>query len=235
PDQVFGASAGNSGIDGTLTPEETGDYTVHETAGAPGTVGTDGDAGTARAEITGNRLLGGAGDDVIELIVEVSGEGVTELIFEGNEIDGGTGHDTADFSELGAALNVDLDAESFAVGDGAEDNAISAIENLIATMFDDTIRGSASNETLNGGAGDDVLSGGGGQDLFVFDEGDGADSIEDFAGDLIDLSSHSGAVDFSSLVIVDTAEGAQISFATGDSILLQGVAASELDETHFTF
>lgn len=133
------------------------------------------------------------------------------------------------------ALDIDLSAGTFAVGDGVEDNAISAIEKLITTMFDDTVMGSASNETLNAGAGDDTISGGGGQDVFVFDEGDGADSIEDFSGDMIDLSTHSGAVNFGSLVIVDTAEGAEISFATGDSILLKGVAASALDETHFTF
>src|SRR5829696_2773920 len=51
----------------------------------------------------------------------------------------------------------------------------------------------AGNDKLDGGAGDDQLWGGRGNDVFVFGEGSGADTINDFGRvlgdrDLIDLS-----------------------------------------------
>ena len=46
---------------------------------------------------------------------------------------------------------------------------------------DDTLNGGAGNDILNGGTGNDVLSGGAGSDTYVFNLGDGADTIIDSA------------------------------------------------------
>jgi len=49
--------------------------------------------------------------------------------------------------------------------------------NAAATSGDDLIRGFGTDDTLDGGAGNDMLAGGGGADTYLFDLGDGADTI----------------------------------------------------------
>ncbi|MEM7687117.1 MAG: hypothetical protein AAF293_19980, partial [Pseudomonadota bacterium] len=151
-------------------------------------------------------------------------------------IDGGAGFDTVDFSGVDASITVDLGSGVFGIGDGAAaSNAIAGIESLIATEFDDTLEGGSGSQTLEGGAGNDVLSGGGGLDTFVYRLGDGADEITDFANDRIDFSSYVGVSSISNLTITDTADGALVSTVAGDSILLRGVTASDIDEDAFVF
>ena len=235
PDAVSGASAGFSGSDGTLTPEQTGNYTVHQTAGTAGVAGADGAPGAATIIASGNTISGGAGHDVIEVVAEAVTQGTMTLTFEGNTVDGGAGHDIADFSNFDVAMDLDLASGIFTAGGRAGGNAIGGIEHLIATLYDDVVSGSGGAETLTGGEGSDTLTGGGGEDVFVFDAGDGADTIEDFSGDVIDLTSHTGALDFSGLDLTDTVDGALIAFATGDTILLRGIDADQLAETNFAF
>ncbi|MDX8500902.1 hypothetical protein RFM99_21130, partial [Mesorhizobium sp. VK4C] len=47
---------------------------------------------------------------------------------------------------------------------------------------DDILTGSSGNDTLLGGVGNDALNGGGGNDTYVFNPGDGADTISDSSG-----------------------------------------------------
>ena len=53
--------------------------------------------------------------------------------------------------------------------------------NAAATSGDDLIRGFGTDDTLDGGAGNDTLAGGGGADTYLFDLGDGADTIVETA------------------------------------------------------
>ncbi|MEH1805280.1 calcium-binding protein [Nostoc sp.] len=54
--------------------------------------------------------------------------------------------------------------------------------NIIGTDGYDLLQGSTGNDTLIGGQGNDYLTGGGGKDKFVYNLGDGTDTITDFGG-----------------------------------------------------
>jgi len=106
----------------------------------------------------------------------------------------GDGTDTIRFDEEGAvdyratALdNVQMYELSF---DG---------DTLSGGEGDDTLVGGAGDDTLTGGAGDDILTGGDGNDFFVFQEGDGSDTVDGGAGggwtDVIQLADSSGGSD----------------------------------------
>ncbi|MGF1991523.1 MAG: beta strand repeat-containing protein [Nostoc sp. ZfuVER08] len=54
--------------------------------------------------------------------------------------------------------------------------------NIIGTNGNDTLLGTTSADTINGKLGNDTLTGGGGKDIFVYNLGDGIDTITDFGG-----------------------------------------------------
>ena len=54
--------------------------------------------------------------------------------------------------------------------------------NIIGTSGYDLLQGGVGNDTLTGGTGNDILTGGGGKDRFVYNLGDGTDTITDFGG-----------------------------------------------------
>ncbi|MEH2046041.1 MAG: calcium-binding protein [Nostoc sp.] len=54
--------------------------------------------------------------------------------------------------------------------------------NIIGTSGYDLLQGGTGNDTLIGGTGNDSLTGGGGKDKFVYNLGDGTDTITDFGG-----------------------------------------------------
>jgi Ca2+-binding RTX toxin-like protein len=55
-------------------------------------------------------------------------------------------------------------------------------DNISAGDGDDNISGNGGNDTIAGNGGNDTIAGGNGNDTFVFKEGDGNDTITDFAG-----------------------------------------------------
>ncbi|WP_445632479.1 Calcium-binding protein [Nostoc sp. DSM 114161] len=57
-----------------------------------------------------------------------------------------------------------------------------ANDTLLGTTTADTINGKLGNDTITGNKGNDTLTGGGGKDRFVYNLGDGIDTITDFAG-----------------------------------------------------
>jgi hypothetical protein len=100
-------------------------------------------------------LTGNAGDNRLE------GRG-------GNDtIDGGAGIDWARYDNTTAgAVQVNL-ATGLATG-GAGNDTLLNIENVLGSVFDDTLTGNAGANRLQGGAGNDTLSGGGGNDTAVY-------------------------------------------------------------------
>lgn len=75
-------------------------------------------------------------------------------------------------------------------------------DDLAGTVADDVIKGRKNADTLDGGTGDDRLQGGGGADTFVFDLGDGNDTIVGLnKRDKIDLSET--GLSFDDLTITD--------------------------------
>ena len=127
-------------------------------------------AGAGRDHVSGGRgpdaLRGGTGNDFLQ-----GGEG--------NDItSGGAGIDQIDLTSAKAPMIVDL-AGGVAYGEGAD--AVSGIEDVLGSSYDDDITGDGSANHLIGGGGNDHLVGGDGNDRL--EGGDGADVIEGGGGD----------------------------------------------------
>ncbi|MEX0958666.1 MAG: calcium-binding protein [Burkholderiales bacterium] len=119
-----------------------------------------------------DRIYGGAGDDW------VFGEGGNDLV------DGGSGNDVL-FGDAGDDVLVGGSGDDLLVGDnptmvtaGNEGN-----DYLDGGAGNDTLYGNGGDDVLIGGAGNDVLHGGTGKDTYIFNRGDGSDTIIDEPGD----------------------------------------------------
>ena len=81
----------------------------------------------------------------------------------GNDtIYGGEGIDTVDFSGATSAEEVDLSNNRATGGDGRD--SIYTVENVIGSLYNDTITGDALDNVLDGNEGNDIISGGAGND-----------------------------------------------------------------------
>ncbi len=146
-----------------------------------------------------NALIGNGGDDYLYgnggADSLLGGEG-SDNLFGGDGVDdinGGNDYDFARYDFSASGLLIDASLMSSSTGEAAFDTLIS-IEGILATGFDDTIRGTSSHESLYGlgGAdqirglgGADYLVGGAGADQFIFDiPEDGFDTINDFTAGL---------------------------------------------------
>ncbi len=163
---------------------------------------------------------------------------------------GGRGGDTIDAGSGNDSIDGDYGDDSIEGGSGND--------TLIGGQGNDTLSGGADNDsldagneadTLEGGAGDDTLTGGDGDDVFVYNVGDGADTITDFNtgnsgtlgdgdttnNDFIDLSNFYDSMgelraDFDDDGVLnqsnDGVDGADYSdnhqFGSGDSLTFQG-------------
>ncbi|MBC1224508.1 calcium-binding protein [Nostoc sp. UCD121] len=97
--------------------------------------------------------------------------------------------------------------------------------NIIGTNGNDTLLGTNSADTINGLTGDDTitgkedydtLTGGGGKDIFVYNEGDGTDTITDFGG-VGKITSPTAAV----IAEVDTIKFQGVDFTARNLLLTQ--------------
>ncbi|WP_306422132.1 choice-of-anchor Q domain-containing protein, partial [Nostoc sp. CHAB 5715] len=61
-------------------------------------------------------------------------------------------------------------------------NGTKGADNLVGKNYNDIINAQAGNDTITGNQGNDILTGGGGKDKFVYNLGDGVDTITDFGG-----------------------------------------------------
>ncbi|MEH1844444.1 MAG: DUF4347 domain-containing protein [Nostoc sp.] len=61
-------------------------------------------------------------------------------------------------------------------------NGTNGADNLVGNNYGDIINAQDGNDTITGNQGNDILTGGGGKDKFVYNLGDGVDTITDFAG-----------------------------------------------------
>lgn len=147
-----------------------------------------------------NVLVAGAGNDVVN-----AGNGNDTLSGDaGNDtLNGGSGTDAAAYTSATAGVKVDLSLTTAQNTGSAGTDTLSSIENIIASKFNDTLKGNdasntliagsgndvvntgkgndtvsgdAGNDTINGGSGNDVLAGGSGNDTLT--GGAGADSFQ---------------------------------------------------------
>ena len=133
---------------------------------------------TLRGESGNDTLIGGPGNDAL-----FGGEGDDTL--EGNigndTLDGGAGVDTVVYAWASEPITADLSAGAANPdGDGGHDT-LTDIENVIGTVFDDTISGTDGDNLVDGGAGNDLLTGRAGNDLLY--GGSGADTLDGGSGD----------------------------------------------------
>jgi Ca2+-binding RTX toxin-like protein len=101
-----------------------------------------------------------------------------------DEIKGDSGIDEVNYAASDAAVKIDLTAQ-IQHGGYAEGDALSSIENVVGSSFDDSIRGDGGSNLIDGGKGNDTLNGGG-----------GADKIEGGYGDDVLTGGQDGIVDY---------------------------------------
>jgi Ca2+-binding RTX toxin-like protein len=114
-------------------------------------------------------LYGGAGDDVL-----AGGGGLEDVLV------GGIGLDTASYAGSAARVSASLDSSSANSGDARGDRYF-GIENLTGSGHADHLTGDEGNNILEGGKGSDTLQALAGDDTYVWNLGDGTDSIEEGA------------------------------------------------------
>ena len=140
-------------------------------------------------ENAGDSLVGGAGDDTLfgnaHGDILIGGDGDDELRGgDGNDtlrgdkgadaIFGGDGVDWVDYAGSGAGVNANLFA-GIGSGGHATNDVLAGIENIVGSLFGDTLGGNDAANEIIGGDGDDSLEGRkGGDALFG---GDGADFV----------------------------------------------------------
>ncbi len=215
--------------------------------GALGTlVGTitagDGDdtlGGGASAET----LIGGNGNDFIQ------GRGGTDNIQGGDGddwLDGGAGGDTINggngtldivaYGASNAAVNLDLQANTFSGGDALGD-VISNVEGVSGSSFADQLFGDANANRLFGQGGNDFIQGRGGND--AIDGGDGDDWLDGGAGaDQIFGGNGNDIVAYGASLAAVNADLAAFTFTGGDAAgdtysLVEGVSGSSFGDQLF--
>ncbi len=210
-DDLVLAGSGNDRIFG-----ETGSDTL---------VGGNGDD-VARGGEGDDLIAGGRGNDLL------IGEAGNDTIFggegDGNDLIRGNGGDDQIFGQGG-------DDTLFA-GSGGSDM-------LDGGDGDDVLLGNSGNATLIGGAGSDTMTAAAGNltNLFVFEDGFGTDTIEQFDPanplSVIDLSAVSAITDFTDLVDNHLSEDAGNSVITDgvNSITLVGILNGDLSSGNFAF
>jgi len=114
-------------------------------------------------------MLGGAGDDFY--VVDATTDAITENASEGT-----------DTVLTSVTLTLVANVENVTLATGT--TALSATGNgsnnmMIGNAGANTLTGAAGNDTLQGGLGNDSLVGGAGADLYLFNKGDGTDTIQD--------------------------------------------------------
>ncbi len=178
-DTVFGGSDfdhfnGGAGDD-ILNGGSDGDDFLFGGAGNDRLIGGSGDS----------RLVGGSGND------ELIGGSGNEIFMGGSGADwlsGGEGSDFASYWDSTTAITAYL-ANTLAGAGDAKGDIFSSIENVVGTLYDDTIvgndvvndiRGNSGNDRLFGKGGADFLVGNSGNDILI--GGGGADTLNGMEG-----------------------------------------------------
>lgn len=231
--------------DANLIEGGSGDDTISGNSGDDTLFGNGGDD-----IITGGRnadaISGGSGDDLLKGnrgADSISGDNGNDTVFGGRGSDvlsGGDGDDIVDGDKGDDIINGG-NGDDLLIGNrgtdtlvgGAGDDTLESnrgADLLEGGSGDDILDGGRGSDTIAGGAGSDTLTGGRGEDHFVFATGDGADHINDFDGDIIDLTAF--ATDFTSITLVQS--GTDTVITVGDvTITVKDV--DDLASTDFLF
>jgi Ca2+-binding RTX toxin-like protein len=173
--------AGGAGsLDTVSYADSNAGVTVDLSSGAPGAGGTaQGDVLTEVENVIGSQhadtLIGTAGVTVSSLYGG-SGNDTLDGRQGGDLLDGGAGSDWAYYALSGNLVRVDLGDGITESGGQANGDTLVGIENVVATGFNDTLRGDSGNNILLAASGDDTLRGSSGVD--TLDGGVGIDTVD---------------------------------------------------------
>ncbi|GJE02175.1 alkaline phosphatase PhoX [Methylobacterium isbiliense] len=218
-----------------------------------GTSGADSLAGSQIADLIWGRegndtITGGGGNDYLSGLQDndsIAGGAGNDTLFGDagdDRVDGGLGNDQVrgylgNDTLFGSAGNDAL------YGEEGDDflGAGSGNDYLTGGLGNDALFGEEGSDLLFGNAGNDFLTGGAGSDIFALGQGDGQDTIRDFAvtgaeRDVIAFNG-GGVTSFAGVQAASQQVGADtlIRYSATDSVLLQNVQASSLTAANFTF
>ncbi|MEH2181711.1 DUF4347 domain-containing protein [Nostoc sp.] len=123
-------------------------------------------------------------------------------------------------------------------------NGTNGADNLVGKNYSDIINAQAGNDTITGNQGNDILTGGGGKDRFVYNLGDGVDTITDFGGlgkgsnpsaaiasQLDTLKFQGAGLTARNLLLTQNASNLEITFegVADDKVILQNFPLENLD------
>jgi Ca2+-binding RTX toxin-like protein len=177
-------------------------------------------------------LVGGFGNDTY--IVDSAGDQVQELAAQGSD----TVRASIGYTLKGSLENLVLTGNASLVGTG---NALA--NHITGNVGGNTLKGLSGADDLTGGKGNDKLYGGANADHFIFNAGDGTDTIKDFDSkgadhDVIDLSHVSGLSDFTDLKahhMEQAGSSVVVDFTAHDSVTLEGVNLTDLSAADLLF
>ncbi|MCC5656513.1 DUF4347 domain-containing protein [Nostoc sp. XA010] len=123
-------------------------------------------------------------------------------------------------------------------------NGTNGVDNLVGKNYGDIINAQAGNDTITGNQGNDILTGGGSKDKFVYNLGDGVDTITDFGG--LDKASNPSAAIIAevdtlkfqgagltarNLLLTQNSNNLEITFegVTDDKVILQNFPLENLE------
>ncbi|MEH2165499.1 MAG: DUF4347 domain-containing protein [Nostoc sp.] len=119
-----------------------------------------------------------------------------------------------------------------------------SVDNLVGKNYGDIINAKAGNDTITGNQGNDILTSGGGKDQFVYNLGDGVDTITDFdgvgkgsnpsaaiIGELDTLKFQGAGLTARNLLLTQNGSNLEITFegAADDKVILQNFSLEKLD------
>jgi len=149
-----------------------------------------------------------------------------------------SGVDTINLSGFSQPQIVDLRPGTFSSLGDRPDPSIPHYVNVVAiaanTIIENVIGGSG-NDTITGNTANNTITFGAGADTFVYGANGGADTITDFsvAQDRIDLTAFSSSVALAAFNgRTSSAGGTLLTFASGQTILLQGVSTGQLTQAN---
>lgn len=168
---------GGAGAD-TLSGGNGTDTVSYENAGADVTVTINGSGsvGDANGDVLTSieNLIGSAFGDVL------TGDGSNNVIDGGagnDTINAGAGTDTITYLTAASAVSVNLSSAGINATGGAGSDTLTNFENIIGSIFNDTLTGDGGANVMEGGLGNDILNGGTGTDTLSYENATAAVSV----------------------------------------------------------
>lgn len=166
-----------------------------------------------------DRLDGGGGDD---RLLGLAGNDTINGNAGDDVLSGGRGNDLVSGQDGDDRLRGGRDSDTLIAGDGKDRlQGGTGNDSLFGQAGNDNLTGAGGADTLSGGdgldrlfgrRGNDELTGGQGSDRFIFNLGDGSDTITDFEQGADRIRIASGADNFADLTITQVGDDALIAF-----------------------